>query len=88
MIYNLTQEPKGQNVKNVTFLTMAATAILLTFMFAFMLALVTAIPVYFLWNWVVPPVFHFNTITLWQAWGLVFLVRLLLPSAAKLSSEK
>lgn len=32
-----------------------------------------AIPVYFLWNWLMPEIFGFKLITFWQAWGLILL---------------
>lgn len=43
-------------------------------------ALVSAIPLYFLWNWLMPTIFGFKIITFWQAFGLTFLTALLFKS--------
>jgi len=40
-------------------------------------SLAYTIPVYFLWNWLIPSIFGFNAITIFQAWGLNFLFRIL-----------
>ena len=36
-----------------------------------------AIPVMYLWNWLMPKLFNLTTITYWQAWGLSLLAGLL-----------
>ena len=40
-------------------------------------SVVTAIPTYFLWNWLMPLLFGIKTLTLFQAWGINFLVGIL-----------
>jgi len=49
-----------------------------------LLCLVVAIPVYFIWNWLVADAFIFAAkISYWQAWGIVFLICCLLsPSVS------
>ena len=42
--------------------------------------IILAIPVYFLWNWLMPQIFEITKITFWQAWGIVFLSSLLFKS--------
>ncbi len=37
----------------------------------------TAIPTYFLWNWLMPGIFGIKVITFWQAWGFNFLAGIL-----------
>lgn len=36
------------------------------------LGLVLALPLYFLWNWLMPEIFGIKVITYWQAWGIYF----------------
>jgi len=52
-----------------------------------MLALVAAIPVYFLWNWLIPTIFGLKTITFWQAWGLFWLTSILFKGGGSSSSS-
>lgn len=50
-----------------------------------MLALVSAlfaVPIYFLWNWLIPDLLHLPRITLGQAWGLYLLCACLFKSGA------
>ncbi len=57
---------------------------------AFVLALAAvaiAIPLYFLWNWLMPELFGLKIVTFWQAWGLVWLTSLLFKSSASSSKE-
>lgn len=35
--------------------------------------IVAGIPIYFLWNWLMPEIFGLKVITFWQAWGMFFL---------------
>lgn len=53
---------------------------------ALALSVILAIPVWFLWNWLMPAVFGLAKVTLWQAWGLALLSSLLLKSSAGKSS--
>lgn len=52
----------------------------------FVLSLILATPVYFLWNWLMPEIFRLPTITLLQALGLTLLTSLLFKS--NVSSDK
>ncbi len=40
-------------------------------------SIIFAIPVWLLWNWIVPSVFGFAKLSLIKAWGLTFLTTLL-----------
>ena len=40
-------------------------------------SVLAAVPMYWLWNWLMPVLFSLTTITFWQAWGLVFLTSIL-----------
>jgi hypothetical protein len=40
-------------------------------------ALVLGVVVQWLWNWLMPNIFGFNSISYWQAFGLLFLAKLL-----------
>jgi hypothetical protein len=41
------------------------------------IGLLTGIPIYFLWNWLMPTIFRLPEITFWQALGLSVLCSLL-----------
>jgi hypothetical protein len=41
-----------------------------------------AFPVKWLWNWLLPEIFGFKQISASQAWGLVFMLQLMLPKTA------
>ncbi len=43
--------------------------------------IIAAIPIYFLWNWLMPTIFAIKTITFLQAWGIYFLSSMLFKSA-------
>ena len=45
----------------------------------FLASLVMAWPVKWLWNWLCPDIFGLPEISAVQAWGLVFLLQLILP---------
>ena len=45
------------------------------------LALVSMIPLYYLWNWLMPEIFGLKAITFWQAFGLSLLSGILFKSA-------
>lgn len=45
-----------------------------------LLSLVLALPVMWLWDWLMPTIFGLKEITLFQAWGLNFLCSLLFKS--------
>lgn len=48
----------------------------------FALAVVTAIPTYFLWNWLMPSLFNLKMIGLFEAWGINVLSGILFKSAS------
>ena len=50
------------------------------------IAFILAIPMYFLWNWLMPELFALKQITYLQAWGLVFLTGLLFKNGGAHSS--
>jgi len=56
-----------------------AIAILLIFLFAF--------PVMWLWNALIPQLFQGPVLGFWQTFGLLVLVRLILPSSTKTSAK-
>lgn len=64
---------------------------LLALILLFVIGIVTAIPVYFLWNWLVPIVFvgAFVTphITLFQAWGIAVLCGILFKGSSTTTSK-
>lgn len=39
-----------------------------------------AVPVYFLWNWLMPDLFHLQEITFMQAWGISWFTSILFKS--------
>lgn len=60
----------------MNFVNLAMLAVLL----AFLLSLVLALPVMWLWDWLMPELFGLKQITLFQAWGLSLLCSLLFKS--------
>jgi hypothetical protein len=60
-------------------------AVIVFFILLPIFALVYAVPVMLLWDWLMPTLFNLGTITLMQAWGLGFLANLLFggPKASK-----
>lgn len=50
--------------------------------------LLTTLPVVWLWNWLMPELFGFVTLTFWQALGLSILCSLLFNSYNTSSKEK
>ena len=47
-----------------------------------LMSLVFAIPTYYLWNWLMPKLFHLPEVTLFQAWGINFLTSILFKSSS------
>lgn len=45
----------------------------------FLASVIMAWPVKWLWNWLCPQIFGLPEISVVQAWGLVFLLQLILP---------
>jgi hypothetical protein len=50
--------------------------------------LLGAVPVYYLWNWLMPEIFGLKSINFWQAWGLLFLCSFLFRMSSSISYEK
>jgi len=61
-------------------------AVLALIVFAF-IALIGAIPTYFLWNWLMPDLFELPRLTFWQAWGIFWLASILLKGSSSSSSK-
>lgn len=53
-------------------------------LFSAFFTLITAIPVYFLWNWLMPDLFGLPLLGYWQAWGITFLATLLFKGGGKI----
>ena len=51
--------------------------IILVILLIFFAALIEGIVVKWLWNWLMPILFNFPTITYWQGWGLAALCGML-----------
>ena len=49
--------------------------------FVAVFSLIGAIPVYYLWNWLMPDLFHLPVVTFWQSWGLLGLSSILFKSS-------
>ncbi len=61
---------------------------LLGILIAMGINLIFAIPMMWLWNWLMPAVLGLGEITYWQAWGLLFLCSLMFKSSYVQSSKK
>ena len=61
--------------------------VILVLVLAFFFAALFAFPLMLLWNWLMPVIFGLPLIGFWQAFGLMFLSRLVLPSEAATSSS-
>lgn len=51
--------------------------------FVILVALLMTIPIWLLWNWLMPAIFGIKTITFWQALGVAFLSNILFGGACK-----
>lgn len=40
-----------------------------------------------LWNWLMPVIFGLPTVTFWQIYGLLWLIRLLIPDSLKVTNK-
>jgi hypothetical protein len=45
-------------------------------------SIIAAIPMYILWNWLMPELFGLKVVTFWQAWGMVFLTSILFKNSS------
>jgi hypothetical protein len=50
-------------------------------------ALLIAVPIYFLWNWLMPGIFGLPIISIYQAWGLSALTSLLLKPSTTVKND-
>lgn len=55
---------------------------------AVVFALLVALPVMLIWNWIMPQVFELAKITFWQAFGLALLARLLFGTGSAGTEKK
>lgn len=60
---------------------------LLSIVIIALIGIVAAIPIYFLWNWLMPEIFNLKVITFWQAWGIFFLSGILFNRNLTLSDK-
>lgn len=76
-------------MENNKFVHIGATliGILVALFFIFGVSILFAIPVWLLWNWLMPIIFGVTKVSLLQAWGLTFLCSLLFKSNS-VSSDK
>lgn len=51
------------------------------------ISLLLSIPTWLLWNWLMPTIFGLNTITIFQAWGLMFLSNILFKTSVTTKKE-
>ena len=56
--------------------------ILVALLLIFGISVLFAIPVWLLWNWLMPAIFGITKISIWQAWGVTFLTSLLFKSSS------
>ena len=61
-------------------------AIIMIAVLAFV-ALIGAVPTYFLWNWLMPDLFELPRLTFWQAWGIFWLASILFKASSSSSSS-
>jgi hypothetical protein len=52
-----------------------------------LIAIIGAIPMYFLWNWLIPAIFGLKMITFWEGWGILWLSGILFKSSSPSSSS-
>ena len=57
-----------------------ATVIIVAVVIAIGISLVLTFPVMWLWNWLVPSIFHGPELSFWQMYGLLFLINLIFPN--------
>lgn len=69
-------------------LTTLLAALILAAGLAFLASVLIAFPVKWLWNWLVPTIFGLGQISAMQAWGLVFLLNLMIPNRNRVEVDK
>lgn len=63
-------------------------AVLAALVIAFVVSVLLALPIKWLWNWLIPSIFGLRTISVLEAWGLSMLVKLIWPGSTKTDVEK
>ena len=71
----------------LTALTFVA-SIVIYFMFVAVYSVLASVPVFFLWNWLMPDLFGLPTVTFWQALGLSLLCSCLFCKTASKKETK
>jgi len=66
----------------------AAYARAISIVLAAIVCIVTALPVYYLWNWLLPVIFGIKAITFFQAWGISLFASTLLSKSNSVSFNK
>ena len=67
---------------NFTKFTWGVVGILSVIFIAILLAILFALPTYLLWNWIMP-IFGLPTLTIWESFGLLLLIKVLFGSGEK-----
>lgn len=73
---------------NMSDLFVAITTILGVLALLVIFSLLLALPVMWLWNWLMPVIFKLPTLTVWQAWGLNVLCGFLFKSSYTNTNNK
>ena len=77
----------NKNLTSSTDIASSVIGIIIGLLLIFGISVLFSIPVWLLWNWLMPVIFGVTKVNLWQAWGLTFLCSLLFKSSA-ISSDK
>jgi hypothetical protein len=62
-------------------------AVIMLMVVVIVVSLVVAVPVYYLWNWLMPSIFDIKAVSLWEAWGLAVLSGFFFKSSAASKSK-
>ncbi len=54
--------------------------VLITIVMVLVYAVIFTVPTYFVWNWLMPDIFHLKEINIWQAFGIVLLSKMFFTS--------
>ena len=68
-------------------LFIGAALVVATILFFAVIALIGAVPTYFLWNWLMPDLFKLPYLTFWQAWGIFWLTSILFKGGISSSNS-
>jgi hypothetical protein len=61
--------------------TISWTAVIVAVLAVWAIILLSTLPLYFLWNWLIPALFNGPTMTFWQAIGMNFLITVIFGNA-------